>query len=290
MSKALFRYLRGELNGFYLTSLYNTLNSYSEDIKDFFSYFKFMQFDLSSMNEDTIYNIGKTAGIFLPRLSSSEGVGALKLSESHLSVDPDTMEEIQTSERGLYNTDEEKFNFVHETEDFNSTNDINTEATETKKSSLAGTSDSTQGYIPSSAENVVTDESNVDVSKVVTTAPEDEAYSDFFGNKFSFLSNPLVETRSININLFYPLFKVMQWIRYNGANVTSLCKTISILCQNGYVKIVNIAKHSAYPCFLINYKLDEEVSLSSKLQRIVTLKYVVALKFPQFVLNEVISE
>lgn len=285
MSKAIFRYLRGEINGFYLTALHNTLNSYTSYVKDFFANFKNMQFNLTSMDEDTIYNLGKTAGIFLPRLSNAEGVGALKLSESHLSSS-----EVQVSERGLYNVNEEKFEFVHLTEDFNSTNDINNEATESRKSSLAGTQNEVKGYIPSSAEDVVTDESEVDETKVVETAPEDEAYSDFYGNKFSFLSNPLTEIRNIDISLFYPLFKVMQWIRYNGANIASLCKTISILCPSNYVRIISIDKPSSvYPCFIVNYSLDTTVSLNAKLQRVATLKYVVAQKFPQFRLNEIID-
>lgn len=285
MSKAIFRYLRGELNGFYLTSLHNTLNTYTSYIKDFFAYFKNMQFDSTTMSQDTIYNIGKIAGVFLPRLSSAEGIGALKLSESHLSSS-----DVQVSERGLYNIKEEKFEFVHLSEDFNSTNDINNEATEARKSSLVGVDDTLKGYIPSSADNVVTDESEVDEAKVVTQAPEDEAYSEFYGNKFSFLSNPLTEVRNISIDLFYPLFKVMQWIRYNGANIASLCKTISILCPSNYVRIINIETPANYPCFMVNYTLDSAVSLDSKLQRVATLKYVVVQKFPQFRLNEVISD
>lgn len=285
MSKAIFRYLRGELNGFYLTSLHNTLNTYTSYIKDFFAYFKNMQFDLTTMNQDTIYNIGKTAGIFLPRLSSAEGVGALKLSESHLSSS-----DVQVSERGLYNINEEKFEFVHLSEDFNSANDINNEATEVRKSSLVGVDDALKGYIPSSADNVVNDESEVNEEKVTTQAPEDEAYSEFYGNKFSFLSNPLTEVRNISINLFYPLFKVMQWIRYNGANIASLCKTISILCPSNYVRIINIEKPASLPCFVVNYTLDSEVGLDSKLQRVATLKYVISQKFPQFRLNEIISD
>lgn len=285
MSKAIFRYLRGELNGFYLTSLHNTLNPYTSYIKDFFAYFKNMQFDSTTMSQDTIYNIGKIAGVFLPRLSSAEGVGALKLSESHLSSS-----DVQVSERGLYNRNEEKFEFVHLSEDFNSTNDINNEATEARKSSLVGVDDTLKGYIPSSADNVVSDESEVNEAKVVTQAPEDEAYSEFYGNKFSFLSNPLTEVRNISIDLFYPLFKVMQWIRYNGANIASLCKTISILCPSNYVRIINIENTANYPCFTVNYTLDSDVSLDSKLQRVATLKYVVGQKFPQFRLNEVISD
>ena len=45
MSKAIFRYLRGELNGFYLNALHETLNTSSKDIKDFLATFGRMQFN-----------------------------------------------------------------------------------------------------------------------------------------------------------------------------------------------------------------------------------------------------
>ena len=45
MAKALFRFLRGELNGFYITSLYNTLNETSTAIKEMLTKFSLMQFN-----------------------------------------------------------------------------------------------------------------------------------------------------------------------------------------------------------------------------------------------------
>ena len=69
MSKKFFRFLRGELNGFYITNLNNTLNKFVEDVEEFFVNFYKMQFDILSMPEDIIYNIGTFAGVHLIRLS-----------------------------------------------------------------------------------------------------------------------------------------------------------------------------------------------------------------------------
>ena len=44
MSKAFFRFLRGELNGFYLKSIYNTLNESTKYTKAFLMDFNNMQF------------------------------------------------------------------------------------------------------------------------------------------------------------------------------------------------------------------------------------------------------
>ena len=40
MAKAFFRWLRGELNGFYVTNINGALNESTKDVKDFLSEFK----------------------------------------------------------------------------------------------------------------------------------------------------------------------------------------------------------------------------------------------------------
>ena len=67
MAKALFRFLRGELNGYYITNLYNSFNEYSSDIKRFFIEFQNQQVELGKISNETLYNLGKFASVFLPR-------------------------------------------------------------------------------------------------------------------------------------------------------------------------------------------------------------------------------
>lgn len=280
MAKALFRYLRGELNGFYLQSIHNAMNSSSEDIRAFLSKFSAMQFEENKIDDEVVYGIGRFAGVNLPRLSSSEGSGAFRLTESKENPNGE-----EISERGLFSQEEESFNFVHQLEDFQSTNDINTESNVNNKSTLIG-SETLRGYIPSSATNVIKETGNIDTSKVTSTAPTDEAYSDFYGNNFLFVSEPFKTTTNIDVSLFLPLFKVMQYVRYNGANIVSLCKIIEILCPGGFVKIKSIEKNETLPYFTVNYYYDSSVVIDNRLQRIATLLYVVNLKFPQFVMVE----
>ena len=61
MGKAFFRFLRGELNGFYITNLYNTLNRTTQDVKDFFIQFSKVQFRQGEIDAETLYNLGKFA-------------------------------------------------------------------------------------------------------------------------------------------------------------------------------------------------------------------------------------
>ena len=72
MSKAFFRFLRGELNGFYIQNINQSANEYTKDIKKFLSEFKSQQFEYGKIDDKSLYGLGTFAGIFLPRLSRAE--------------------------------------------------------------------------------------------------------------------------------------------------------------------------------------------------------------------------
>lgn len=282
MSKALFRYLRGEINGYYLTNIHNVLNAVSKDIKDFIYAFGKMEFNLEGMSEENIYNIGRFAGVFLPRLSAGEGAfGSMRMTSSNIVGGK------ERSERGLMARDTDSFVFVNTAQD-DYENDINTLADEDNKSSLVG-NETKKGFIPSSATDVVTSEGDIDETKVVSSAPANEAYSDFYGNEFLYIEDVSAKTvQNIDISLFLPLYKVMQYIRYNGANIESLCKIISTICPDGYVKIDSINKNPDTPYFDVYYTVNDDVQLLLKTQRIASLLYIVGLKFPQFTMTEIV--
>ena len=279
MAKALFRRLRGELNGYYITNIHNCLNTYTKDIRDFFGEFANQQFNLQKMDADTIYNIGTFAGVFLPRLSIGEGFGALRMTDSVL-IDND-----QRSERGLLSQETETFSFVHTAQE-EYENDINTEATSHDRSSMPGEDDPTIGYLDSTDENILDDNGNVKPSKILPTPPTGVAYSNYYGDKFLYLSEVLDEKRNINITMYYELYKIMQWIRYNGANIVSLSKLIEIICPYKLVTIKSIVKHVSLPCFIVSYIYDTTVDIDLKNQRLATLLYIMSLKFPQFIMQE----
>lgn len=279
MSKAIFRFIRGELNGYYLYNINDALNKATEDIKTFLYKFYKLQFVPGIMDSDTIYNIGKFAGVFLPRLASSEGYGSFRMSESYVANG------VERSERGLFSKATEAFDFRYAMDE---SEDINTHATVDLRSSVAGVDDSVEGYIDSTETGVIDDDGEVIPSKVLPTAPEGVAYSDFYGSKFLFLADPLTIVHNIDIELFYPLYKVMQYVRYNGANIASICKLIEVICPDGMVQILDIHKHPLYPCIEVNYKYTD-MAVDYKTQRIATMLYVVRLKFPQIVLTEIIE-
>ena len=175
MAKAFFRWLRGELNGFYVTNINGALNESTKDIKDFLSEFKAQQFENGKISDKNLYGLGKFAGIFLPRISKVESSTSLRMTESFV------VDGFECSERGLFNTGAENFSFFPETDD------INLLATPTMRSSMVG-NETVIGYISSEETNVLDDNGNVRREKISATPPEGVAYSDYYGDQFMFLS------------------------------------------------------------------------------------------------------
>lgn len=279
MSKALFRFLRGELNGYYLTNIHNSLNVYSEDIKKFFIDFQNQQFELGEISEETLYNLGKFASVFLPRRPVSESKTSLYMTDSHI------VDGVEYSERGLFNTDSENFDFVH-TDPSITAPDINTLATEDKRSSLVG-NEQPIGYISENEIEVLDDEGKVRPSKVTPQAPSEGAYSEFYGNQFLFLSEGSSVYEKIAPSLFIELFKALQWIRYNGVSVASFARITSIICPEGLVTIDSIDVSRDGKSIYVYYVYDNTSTVTNKESRLALLEYIVGIKFKQIVLSEV---
>jgi hypothetical protein len=277
MAKALFRFLRGELNGYYITNLYNSFNEYSSDIKRFFIEFQNQQFELGKISDETLYNLGKFASVFLPRRPVAESRTSLYMTDSH------EVDGVEYSERGLFDTENESFEFVH-TDPSIETPDINTLATDTKRSSLVG-DETAEGYISSEETDVLDDNGMVRPQKVSVTPP-DVPYSEFYGNQFLFLSEGDVTYETIAPSLFIELFKAMQWIRYNGASIASLARIIATLCPEGLVKISRNEVASDGRSVYIYYVYDSSSPVANKESRLALLEYLVNLKFKQVQLVE----
>ena len=277
MAKAIFRWLRGELNGFYITRLHNTLNMSTEDIKEFLIAFNQQQFEHGQITDETLYNLGKFAGVFLPRITSQESRTAVHMTSSH------EVNGTEYSERGLYLPSEENFNFYHT--DGEEEPDINTLATENERSTLVG-DETPIGYISESETDLFDDYGRVKLDKVLSEPPQDEAYTEYYGEKFLYLSEGAVNTEALEPSLFMELFKALQKVRYNGASLKSLVDIIAILCPDGLVKIAGIEESTLYPALNVYYVYDAEVDIPFKTQRVFMLDFIVKEKFKQVVLIE----
>ena len=149
MSKALFRWLRGELNGYYINNINQSWNEYTFYIHNFFRERSSMQFEYDKIDNKDLQGLGKFAGIFLPRITVAESRASLRMSEGELNAQNE-----EISESGLYNSEEEKFDFSKREE----AGDINNYATTKLRSSLAGNDDAIEGYISSEETDVLDEE------------------------------------------------------------------------------------------------------------------------------------
>lgn len=281
MAKALFRFLRGELNGFYLTNINAMMNNVTEEERKFFIDFANIQFEKGKIDSETLYNLGRFAGIYLPRIPQSESRSDVRMTESEY----DEQLQYEFSERGLFKTEDEDFEFVQKVIDDTGLPDINTLATDTKRSSLVG-DEAVQGYISESETDVRDDDGNVKPDKILSEPPEDEAYSDFNGNKFTFLSEGETQFLPVSFDVFLDLFKAIQYVRYNGGTITALSRIVSILCPEGLVTIDSIAVADSKKRWIISYETDLTVDVNLKQDRINMLLYVVNMKFPMVLMSE----
>lgn len=205
MSKAFFRFLRGELNGFYLKSIYNTLNESTKDTKTFLMNFNNMQFKEGMIDNTTLLNIGKFAGVFPINLAQTESLISLRMSDSKV------VEGFEYSERGLFDKALEIFNYYHlnlnaeglfyfehtseeETEDINNLADVN------KKSSMVG-DEQLIGYVSEDVVDLIKSDGSIDMSKVTKNPPENKAYNRIYGNQFSFLSEGTEDALDLNTRI-----------------------------------------------------------------------------------------
>lgn len=271
MAKEFFRFLRGELNGFYINAINNTVIKLTEEDKKGLIKFAQQQLETDKIDSDTLYNLGRFACVQLPRKPSSEAKTSLYMTDSH------TVNSTEFSERGLYRPASEDFYFVHTDESITSP-DINTLASSSERSSLVG-DEEVVGYIAEDETNVIDDNGNVRPEKVLSEPPTEKAYSNYYGNDFLFLSEGEVTYESISFSLYIELFKALQWIRYNGVSLSSLVKIISILCPNGLVQITDIRVADNNKVINVFYHYNDSTLVTNKGQRLALLEYLVSLKF-----------
>ena len=101
-----------------------------------------------------------------------------------------------------------------------------------------------------------------------------------------FLSEQTNAVSNINPILFLELYKVMQYIRYNGVNIKSFMQMVSIICPNNYVLIKEISKANNVCAFNVTYQIDLSADVDFPTHRLGLLEYLTNLKFPQFLLVE----
>ena len=284
--KAFFRFLRGELNGFYVQKLNAVNNLFSDSIKTFLSHFANMQFVTEAEAKDDevpidnamIKGIGVIAGAFPPYVMQESLSSALRFTGSHI------VNGKEYSERGLYNVEGQAFNFIR-TDEQEYTSDINTQATSAERSSLVEADREPIGYFPE-GETVIRDDGSIDYSKLMSSPRPNHADAPFYGDIFLYLSEtyPVLGITDMQVMLY--VIKAMQWIRYNGMNIASLTEFAKIICPD-FLFIIDIDWTTLYAHGVVEYGIDEEYETSNKLLRENIFKALAQKKFSQLAFSQV---
>jgi len=277
--KSVFRFLRGELNGYWLNSLMSAVDDCCAPVREFLAKFSSMSIlDYTSLYGTTLSGLGYFTGVFLPYLATAQRSTDFYMTDSHV------VNGTQRSERGLFAPDTGLFSFVH-TEHDSYPDDINTLADPaggTLRSSFVG-EETPVGYIPNGEGNLFLDDRTVNPDKVLENPPAG-GYADFYGNQFLFLGDTQRLQEPPSEELYLLLIRAMQRVSYNGETLRSLVEIISIICPQQFLKIsgINVLESGAVEVQYIIVRTD----VGGARQRLYLLQYVLEQKFTNVVFTE----
>jgi hypothetical protein len=286
MSKLFFRFLRGELNGFYLDNINETFNRSIEVIRKTLADFKRMQFkrddevtgDELPISASALQGLSIFAGIFAPFVYQDALANSIRFTQSHV------VNGVERSERGLYKTEQEAFEFVRTAYD-NYPNDINTEASSDKRSTFVEENRQPVGWFPE-GERVFKDDGSLDLSKLIPAPRAGHADFPYWGDKFMYFAEEYPVRAVASNRVLVSLVKAMQWVRHNGVSVRSLAEFASILCPN-FLFITNIDWEGHYAYGVVSYGIDENYEIEDKLMREQLFMLLINKKIPQMYFNKV---
>lgn len=283
----IFRYLRGELNGFYLNCFANVLLKAEESITDFLVYFRTMVFksdeqtlpNESAMLISTVQNIGIVAGVFAPKVTQESLLSSIRFSNSH------KVNGEEYSERGLLSTASSSFKFFR-TDNKEYKTGINTLATKALRSSMVEDGAKVVGYTVDGIK-AIDDFGNFMPEAVQHEPPVDKAYSEFYGEKYLFLADETPIVARVGANALAPAIEAVQWSKYNGQSMLSLIKFAEALCKNYlYLLSFDWETYGRYGSCIVRYGIDQDYEAPDKIQNVGLFQTFVRQRYPQLLFEE----
>jgi hypothetical protein len=276
-----FRFFRGEFTGgFYLKNLLVCPNYAVQDVLDELVYQTLFQWKLPGevtadempVREEDVFNIGKIAGVFQPRLAEVSPLGSVFFTQSYV------VNGQQRSERGLMDMDTEAHRFVR-TEADEYPDDIVNEATNRLRIALVPHGTKPAGYIPYGSD-IYDEDGNILWENIVSEPPDDGTpYTPFYGEKFLIHQEFFNQEIPLPPDIFKTLIECCQRVRYNGPTIKSLLETTELLCT-GCVYDVEIIPQDRYN--LLHYRINNDPSVSDVIGRITAWLMFCAQKFKLF--------
>lgn len=304
MAKKFFRFLRGELNGYYLQKINEMLNKGMQDNEKFLADFRRMVFKTSEqvgageypIPSAMLRGLGIFAGIFPPWVSQDSLTGSLRFATSH------KVQGNEVSDEGLFEISTEAFQFPRSYNPVLFTDEgkgRNAFATNSLRASLVEKGAEILGFFKE-GDKVIKDDGSLDMSLlIIPTVPYDQwlswsdeqseaeqkVYCPFYGKQYLYLAEESPVISRTGDDVFLELVKAMQYVRYNGASVKSLCAFAHVMCPS-YLFITGIKWNNNHNYGIVNYGIDEDYEATDKLLRTEVFKLITKMKFKQYVFNE----
>lgn len=284
--KRLFRFLRGELNGFYIKNISYCLNNVTRDIEVLLKYFWRMQLknpeevtaDELPISEIDLLGLGRFAGIFMPTVTADSTSGSIRLSN------PIIVEGINYSERGLFERFKENWKYFRTNQNIY-TEDISTLATRDMQTGFVPEGQPILGYVEEGV-NMFDENGYIIESLILPSPPVGKAYTPYYGEKFMHLAEVYTIIQELGYDTYMLLFTNMQYIIYNGANIRSFLRITEILVSD-YVE--NITIEADTNRYIVEYTLNNDAEIESRIKRLFAWQYIIKQTYKLFVLRERIT-
>lgn len=281
--KKLFRFLRGELNGFYIKNISYCLNNVTKEIESLLSYFWLVQFKNPTevtlnelpISEQDLLGIGRFAGIFMPTVTADSTSGSLRLSNSNI------INGINYSERGLFERYKENWTYFRTNQNIY-TDDISTLATRDRQAGFVPEGQPILGYIEEGV-NMFDENGYIIESLILPSPPVGKAYSPYYGEKFMHLAEVFTLIQELGYDTYMLLFTNMQYIMYNGVNIRSFLRLTELLVSD-YVEDITI--EADINRYIVNYTLNYDTELDNRVRRLFAWQYIIKQTYKLFVLQE----
>lgn len=282
-----FRFLTGEINGFYLRAIHDLLNDYSSDIYETLRYMSLVQFYLEyegvpvgtmPISDSDVKGIAAIAGVFNQYVSAESNKGSILFTPSKI------VNGYECSDRALYNMNTESFKFVRTNQDIYAS-DIVTLSSPTLRASLVPEDAPVLGYIAEDAIFFNADGS-INTSAISPTPPVGKAYYPYYGENYLFLAEMFLVEAYLDPLTFKKMFETYQVVRYNGPNIKSILDATSIICED---YIHDIRFEAVGTKIILYYKLNLESELVSKVKKLFVWRKFMERKFKYITLSEVLT-
>lgn len=281
--KKIFRFLRGELNGFYIKNISYCLNNVTRDIEELLKYFWRVQFKNPTevtdkelpISEHDLLGIGRFAGIFMPNITADSTSGSFRLSNAHI------VGGVNYSERGLFERFKEDWTYFR-TNQNTYTDDISTLATRDMQTGFVPEGQPILGYIEEGVD-MIDENGYIRTDLILPSPPVGKAYSPYYGEQFMHLAEVFTLIQELGYDTYMTLFTNMQYIMYNGVNVRSFLRITDSLVSD-YVE--NITIEADTNRYIVEYTLNHESEIDNRIKRLFAWQYIIKQTYKLFVLQE----